>query len=185
MRRQFPNESSLYREADRIFTAAGSAAGIDLLIEIVRQDFGPEAANSVARRIVMPAHRSGGQAQFLERPVPKRPDMEIAPLLDRIRQDLRRPWPLSELAREARMSKRTFERRFFEATGTSPGKWLVAERVEAAKHILSATGRPMEEVAETVGIGSAHVLRHHFRRCMKLSPSGYRQSFATGKLPPM
>jgi AraC family transcriptional activator FtrA len=189
LRRQFPrvtvDESSLYREADRIFTSAGSAAGIDLLIEIVRQDFGPEAANSVARRIVMPAHRSGGQAQFLERPVPKRPDVEMAPLLDRIRQDLRRPWPLSELAREVRMSKRTFERRFFEATGTSPGKWLIAERVEAAKHILSATDRPMEEVAETVGIGSAHALRHHFRRCMKLSPSGYRQSFAKGKRPPM
>ena len=83
------------------------------------------------------------------------------------------------------MSKRTFERRFFGATGTSPGKWLIAERVEAAKHILSATDRPMEEVAETVGIGSAHALRHHFRRCMKLSPSGYRQSFAKGKRPPM
>jgi AraC family transcriptional activator FtrA len=182
LRRQFPrievDETSLYRGSNGIFTSAGSAAGIDLLIDIVRQDFGPSAANSVARRIVMPAHRSGGQAQFLERPVRTRPDTAVAPLLDRIRQELHKPWPIAELAREARMSKRTFERRFFEATGTSPGEWLIGERVEAAKQFLAATARPMEEVAEAVGIGSAYALRHHFRRRVKLSPSEYRKRFA-------
>jgi len=182
LRRRFPrievDETSLYRNCGRIFTSAGSAAGIDLMIEIVRQDFGPAAANSVARRIVMPAHRSGGQAQFLERPVRIRPDAEVTPVLDRIRLALHRPWTIAAMAREARMSKRTFERRFLEATGSSPGAWLIEERVEAAKHILSSSARTMEEVAEAVGVASAHALRHHFRRRVKLTPNEYRQRFS-------
>jgi AraC family transcriptional activator FtrA len=182
LRRKFPqievDETSLYRESEGIFTSAGSAAGVDLMIEIVRQDFGSAAANSVARRIVMPAHRSGGQAQFLERPVRIRPDAEVAPVLDRIRLALHRPWTIDAMAREARMSKRTFERRFLEATGSSPGEWLIDERVEAAKLILSASARTMEEVAAAVGIASAHALRHHFRRRVKLSPNEYRARFA-------
>ena len=148
------------------------------MIEIVRQDFGPAAANAVARRIVMPAHRSGGQAQFLERPVRIRPDAEVAPLLDRIRLALHRPWTIDEMARAAQMSKRTFARRFLEATGSSPGAWLVDERVEAAKRILSSSDRSIEEVAEAVGVASAHALRHHFRRRVKLTPNEYRQRFA-------
>jgi AraC family transcriptional activator FtrA len=188
LRRRFPqievDETSLYRESEGIFTSAGSAAGIDLMIEIVRRDFGPAAANSVARRIVMPAHRSGGQAQFLERPVRIRPDSEVAPVLDRIRLALHQPWTIDQMAREARMSKRTLERRFFEATGSSPGEWLIDERIEAAKQILCSSARPIEEVAEAVGIGSAHALRHHFRRRVKLSPSEYRQSFASERRPP-
>lgn len=182
LRQQFPkievDETSLYRGSEGLFTSAGSAAGIDLMIEIVRQDFGPAAANSVARRIVMPAHRSGGQAQFLERPVHSRPDAQIAPLLDRIRLTLHRPWTIGDLARDMKMSKRTFERRFFEATGSPPGEWLIDERVEAAKQMLASTTRPMEDVAQAVGLASAHALRHHFRRRVKLSPSEYRQSFA-------
>lgn len=181
LRAQFPHievdDTSLYRETDGIFTSAGSAAGIDLLIEIVRQDFGPQAANSVARRIVMPAHRSGGQAQFLERPVRTRPDTELAPLLDRIRLELHRPWSIDSMAVAAKMSKRTFTRRFSEATGMAPGEWLIDERVEAAKQILISTARPMEEVSEAVGIGSAYALRHHFRHRVKLSPTEYRQRF--------
>jgi AraC family transcriptional regulator, transcriptional activator FtrA len=182
LRRAYPkikvDETSLYRGSDGIFTSAGSAAGIDLMIDIVRRDFGPAAANSVARRLIMPAHRSGGQAQFLERPVHTRPHTEIAPLLDRIRQEIHRPWPINELAREAKMSKRTFERRFFDATGTSPGLWLIDERVEVAKNLLSSTSRSIEEIADAVGLGSAHALRHHFRSRVKLSPSEYRQRFA-------
>ena len=184
--RQYPkievDADSLYRGSDGIFTSAGSAAGIDLLIEIVRQDFGAEAANSVARRMVMPAHRSGGQAQFLERPVRTRPDFAISPLLDKLRVELHLPWTVAGLALEAKMSKRTFERRFSEATGMSPGEWLIDERIEAAKQILISTARPMEEVADAVGIGSAHALRHHFRRKVKLSPSEYRQSFVSERL---
>ena len=107
----------------RILTSAGSAAGIDLLIEIVRQDFAMEVANSVAQRLVMPAHRIGGQAQFLERPVPARHQSEVAPLFDRMRADFGAPWTLKRMASECRMSLRTFVRRFIEATGSPPGEW--------------------------------------------------------------
>ncbi|MCJ2183357.1 transcriptional regulator FtrA [Novosphingobium sp. 1949] len=182
LRARFPaitvDETALYHGANNIFTSAGSAAGIDLLIDLVRCDFGPQAANSVARRIVMPAHRSGGQAQFLERPVRTRPDGAIAPLLDRVRQDLHEPWTIAGMAEEAHMSRRTFERRFVEATGQGPGDWLIAERVEAAKDILVSTKRPMEEVAAAVGFGSAHALRHHFRARIQLSPGDFRRKFA-------
>ncbi|WP_417323224.1 transcriptional regulator FtrA [Erythrobacter aureus] len=170
--------ASLYRGEDRVFTSAGSAAGIDLLIELVRQDFGPDHANSVARRMVMPAHRNGGQAQFVQRPVPKRTALPIAPLLDRVRDELHRPWTIHQLASEAKMSKRTFERRFADATGASPGEWLAAERVEAAKYLLTTTDLPMEHISDAVGLGSAHALRHHFRKQMKLTPTEYRQRFA-------
>lgn len=182
MRRQFPSivvdETSLYRCNEAIFTSAGSAAGIDLMIEIVRADFGPDAANSVARRMVMPAHRSGGQAQFLERPVPTRPDGEIGPLLDQVRETLNLPWTVNKLAIASNMSKRTLERRFVQATGQGPGEWLADERIEAAKDVLIRSNRSIEEIAEAVGFGSAHALRHHFRRRMHLSPSDFRREFS-------
>ena len=182
LRQRYPaiavDEASLYHGEDNIFTSAGSAAGIDLMIELVRRDYGPDAANSVARRIVMPAHRSGGQAQFLERPVRTRPGSEIAPLLDLIRRDIHRPWTIALMAKHAAMSRRTFERRFTEGTGQGPGEWLAAERVEAAKDILIRTQRPMEDIAAAVGFGSAHALRHHFRAKVALSPSEYRREFA-------
>lgn len=182
LRQRYPaitvDEASLYCGEDNIFTSAGSAAGIDLMIELVRQDYGPDAANSVARRIVMPAHRSGSQAQYLERPVRTRPDNEIAPLLDHVRLNLHVNWSTATMARQARMSRRTFERRFAAATGQGPGEWLVAERVELAKDILTNTRRPMEEIASAVGFGSAHTLRHHFRARVRLSPAEFRREFA-------
>ena len=172
------DNASLYRCHERIFTSAGSAAGIDLLIEIVRQDFGPEAANSVARRLVMPAHRTGGQAQFLERPVPVRLKSEVAPLLDLMRSDLAVTWTLKRMASECRMSLRTFIRRFTEATGSPPGEWLVAERVEEAKRKLSSGQLGIDEIANSVGMGTADTLRHHFRKRVALSPKEYRSRFA-------
>lgn len=171
------DENSLYRCHDRIYTAAGSAAGIDLLIEIVREDFGAAAANSVARRLVMPAHRAGGQAQFLERPVAQRTGTEIAPLIDEIRKNLASNWYVSEMANRMNMSERTFLRRFQEATGTTPGDWLIAERIEAAKERLCGQTVPMEDIAAAVGFGSAYTLRHHFRRKLGISPSEYRARF--------
>lgn len=170
--------TALYRGEGNIFTSAGSAAGIDLMIELVRRDFGPEAANWVARLIVMPAHRSGGQAQYLERPVRIRPDHKIAPLLDHIRVRLQERWGIARMATEANMSRRTFERRFRQATGQNPGDWLSCERVEAAKDLLCRSSRSMEEVAEAVGFGSAHALRHHFRQRVRQSPVQYRRSFS-------
>jgi AraC family transcriptional activator FtrA len=181
LQRRFPavtvDAASLYREHDGVFTSAGSAAGIDLLIEIVRRDFGAEAANSVARRLVVPAHRSGGQAQFLERPVPARPTGEVAPLLDRMRETLGRDWTTEAMAKACRMSLRTFLRRFQEATGMSPGDWLISERVEAAKSLLSSGDLAIDSVAAAVGFGSAHALRHHFRRKVGLTPTEYRSRF--------
>lgn len=169
--------TALYRAHGRIFTSAGSAAGIDLLIEIVRQDFGASAANSVARRLVMPAHRTGGQAQFLERPVPKRERTEIAPLLDLVRADISIRWTISRMAEACRMSNRTFLRRFQEATGSPPGEWLTSERLEAAKVLLREGGANLDEIANAVGLGNAYGLRHHFRQRLGISPSAYRARF--------
>ncbi len=181
LRQYYPDievdDASLYRVHDRIYTSAGSAAGIDLLIEIVRQDFGAAVANSVARRLVMPAHRTGGQAQFLERPVPLREGMEIAPLLERVRADLASNWSVDRMARETRMSARTFMRRFSEATGQTPGDWLVTERVDEAKHLLCQGNASMEAVASAVGFGGSHTLRHHFRQKIGVSPSVFRARF--------
>lgn len=131
----------------------------------------------------MPAHRNGGQAQYLERPVRTRPDSEIAPLLDHVRLHLHASWSTATMARQARMSRRTFERRFAEVTGQGPGEWLVAERVEVAKDILTRTRRPMEEVAAAVGFGSAHALRHHFRARVTLTPSEFRREFGNAEAP--
>ncbi|WP_082511522.1 transcriptional regulator FtrA [Devosia sp. Leaf420] len=171
------DDASLYRIHDRIHTSAGSAAGIDLLIEMVRQDFGAAAANSVARRLVMPAHRAGGQAQFLERPVGVREGTEIGPLLEEVRKSLAADWTVARMADAMGMSVRTFLRRFSEATGQSPGDWIADERVSEAKRLLTRGERKMEDVALAVGFGSAHALRHHFRRKVGVSPSEYRARF--------
>lgn len=171
------DDASLYREHDRIFTSAGSAAGMDLLIEIVRQDFGALAANSVARRLVMPAHRTGGQAQFLERPVTRREGTAISPVLDRMRASLAAEWTIERMAAECRMSPRTFLRRFAEATGATPGDWLTMERVAAAKELLSQGEASIDDIAASVGFGSAHTLRHHFRQKIGISPAEYRRRF--------
>lgn len=172
------DDASLYRCHDRIFTSAGSAAGIDLLIEIVRQDFGAKAANSVARRLVMPAHRNGGQAQFLERPVPASRHSEIAPLLDAIRMRLGDDWTLQRMADKSHMSLRTFVRRFGEATGLSPGEWLLSVRLEEAKRLLCEGTLDMDRIASVSGLGTSDTLRHHFRKRVGISPREYRMRFA-------
>lgn len=183
LQRQYPRISvddvSLYRGANRIFTSAGSTAGIDLLIDLVRQDYGAAAANSVARRIVMPAHRTGGQAQFLERPVSLRSGHEIGPLLDNVRSRLAEPWTIRGMAREISMSERTFIRRFKEATGCAPGEWLIAERIALAKELLcQKKNHSVEAIADAVGLNGAHALRHHFRAQLGISPTEFRRRFA-------
>ncbi|PZU85394.1 MAG: transcriptional regulator FtrA [Chelatococcus sp.] len=174
------DHASLYRGQEGIFTSAGSAAGIDLLIEIVRRDFGAQAANSVARRLVMPAHRTGGQAQFLERPVALRRQSDVSPLLDRLRADLQRDWTVEEMAAGCHMSLRTFLRRFREATGAPPGEWLTGERIEAAKTLLVDGRIGIDEIAVAVGLGTPDTLRHHFRRRVGISPREFRARFAAG-----
>ena len=172
--------SVLYVEEGGVFTAAGSAAGIDLMLHIIRGDFGAEAANSVARRLVVPAHRNGGQAQFVPRPVAMRPEGRLAPLLDRVRGALQREWTVAALAREAAMSERSFLRRFVEATGLPPGRWLAGVRVDEARRLLEGTGLAVEEVARLAGFGGVAALRHHFGPATGLSPREYRDRFRLG-----
>lgn len=173
----------LYVDEGSVLTAAGSAAGIDLCLHLIRRDFGPEAANSVARRLVVPPHREGGQAQYIPRPVPVvREGARLGPLLDRMRGHLDAPQPLEVLAREAGMSLRTFLRRFRDATGLPPGEWLLRQRLDRARELLEAgagQGPPrLEDVAAACGFGSAAVLRLHFRRRFGTSPGAYRARFA-------
>lgn len=168
----------LYVESDRVFTSAGSAAGIDLMLHIIRQEFGVAAANSVARRLVMPPHRAGGQAQFVERPVPQERVGKLSGLLDAIRAEPSRPWTVDEMARHAAMSTRTFIRRFTETTGLPPGEWVTRLRVEEAKRLLEAAPIAIEDVALRAGFGSVETMRHHFRQQIGLSPRDYREAFA-------
>jgi AraC family transcriptional activator FtrA len=168
------DEDVLYVDQGRILTSAGSAAGLDLALHVVRRDFGPDAANQVARRLVLPAHRNGGQRQFVERPVPEREDARLSDLLDHVRTRLDQPITIAEMARMAAMSERTLHRRFLETVGEAPASWLIGVRVDRAREILEAQEVPMEELARLCGFGGAAVLRHHFRRRLKVSPSQYR-----------
>ena len=167
----------LYIDHGDILTSAGSAAGIDLLLHIVRKDFGPDRANQVARRLVMPPHRDGGQAQFIERPVPRQANSRLAALLDAVRARPQDGWTIGQMAREAAMSERTMIRRFNESLGLSPGEWLVETRVDAARQLLEAGSAGIDEVAELSGFGSAATLRHHFRNRLGVSPARYRDRF--------
>ena len=169
----------LYIDADPIFTSAGSAAGMDLGLHIIRRDFGAEAANSVARRLVMPAHRAGGQAQFLPRPVPRDHEAErLAPLLDQLRADLTKTPSIRSLAARAGLSERTFLRRFAEATGTTPQRYLAEARLARAAELLESSEAAIEAIAEASGFGSAALLRHHFHARYGLSPSAFRRRFS-------
>lgn len=169
----------LYVDAGRVLTAAGSAAGLDLCLHLVRRDHGTEIANRIARRLVLPAHRQGGQAQYVERPVPalRAAGSRLAPLLDRVRGALDEDWTVARLAAEAALSPRALHRRFRAATGLSPGAWLVAERIERARELLEVSRLPIPEVAAACGFGSAATLRHHFRARLGASPSAYRGAF--------
>jgi AraC family transcriptional activator FtrA len=171
----------LYVDEGRVLTSAGSAAGIDLCLHVVRADFGPDVANRLARRLVVPPHREGGQAQFIERPVPPaREGVRFAPLFDRMRARLAEEQPIAELAGEAGMSVRTFLRRFKAATGMPPGEWLLAERLIRARELLETTSCSIESIAGATGFGSSATLRHHFRTRLGTSPAAYRTRFAQG-----
>lgn len=174
------DEDVLYVDEGDVLTSAGSAAGLDLCLHIVRTDFGADIANKVARRLVLPAHRDGGQRQFVTRPVPRPRGGRIAPLLDRMRHRLDEDWPLQRMADEAGLSIRTLLRRVQEATGQTPQSWLVAERVAHAIHLLETTAAGLDDVAIAAGFGSAEVMRHHFRHLKGRPPSWYRTHFPQG-----
>ena len=167
----------LYVDEGDILTSAGSAAGVDLLLHIVRKDFGPKAANSVARRLVMPPHRDGNQAQYIDQPIPKRADGRLAPLLDAIRKRPAEDWSVAKMAKTAAMSERTFVRRFVEMTGVPPGEWLGKVRTDAARELLEGSRASLEDIAATVGFGSLGTLHHHFRTRLSTTPAAYRRRF--------
>jgi len=164
----------LYVDQGRVLTSAGSAAGLDLSLHVVRRDFGPEVANQVARRLVVPAHRNGGQRQYVQRPVPDREDAKLSDLLAQIQARPQQTITVAAMARMAAMSERTLHRRFLETVGEAPASWLIGVRVERARELLEAHDVPMEELARLCGFGGAAVLRHHFRRRLSVSPSQYR-----------
>jgi AraC family transcriptional regulator, transcriptional activator FtrA len=166
----------LYVDEGRLLTSAGSAAALDLSLHLVRRDHGPRIANQVARRLVIPPHRDGGQAQFIDRPLQEE-GAALAALFDWMRRNLQRELPIRLLAKQARMSSRTFLRRFEEATGTTPKDWVINERLKRARELLEGSAMPVERVATECGFGSADTLRHHFRVRLKLSPRRYRDRF--------
>lgn len=166
-----------------ILTSAGTAAGIDLCLHLLREEFGAKAANQVARRMVVPPQREGGQAQFVTTPIPDVGECSLAPVLDWITENLARDVSVADLARRASMSERTFARRFREETGTTPHHWVLTQRVAHAERLLESGEHPVEEVASLSGFASATMLRHHFRRVRGTSPSHYRRTFGTGPDP--
>jgi AraC family transcriptional activator FtrA len=168
----------LYMDEGRILTAAGSAAGIDLCLHVVRGDFGAEAANSVARRLVVPPHREGGQAQFIHAPVPEaREGVRLGPLLDWMRARLDEEQSISMLAKRVGMSQRTFQRRFETTTGSSVGEWLLVERLRHARQLLETKGdASLDDIAIASGFGTPATMRHHFRRRLGTTPGAYRKT---------
>jgi AraC family transcriptional activator FtrA len=173
----------LYVDEGDILTSAGSAAGLDLCLHLVRRDYGSKIANQVARRLVIPPHREGGQAQFLERPVEDRArgveqHGSVSMLLDSIRKRPRERWRIADLARLAAMSERTFMRRFHAATGLSPADWVTRARVDAARELLESTSLSIDQIAERCGLGTPTTLRHHFRKKVGVSPAQYRKRFS-------
>lgn len=169
----------LYVDEGSILTSAGSAAGIDLCLHVVRRDFGAEIANRVARRMVVPPHRDGGQAQYVLNPVRKDSSIGLARILEWALERLDQPLSVGAFARQANMSGRTFARRFLHETGTTPHRWLTQQRLLAAQRRLEASKDSIEDVARAVGFDTALTLRHHFRRAFGTTPTAYRRRFTS------
>jgi transcriptional regulator GlxA family with amidase domain len=167
----------LYVDDGDVLTSAGVAAGIDLCLHIVRRDFGAAAANGIARRIVVAAHREGGQAQYVERPLPRADGASLAATRSWMEERLAEPLTVEAMAARAGYSARTFARRFRAETGTTPLQWLIGRRVAEAQRLLEGTDLGVEEVASRAGFGTAVALRQHFARAVGTAPTAYRRSF--------
>lgn len=176
--------SVLYVEDGNVLTSAGTAAGIDACLHLLRQRLGSETANRAARRLVVPPHREGGQAQFIEQPLPNTAgSTRLAQLIDAVRTRLEHPHDLDSLASEVSMSRRSFTRHFKALTGTTVQSWLLAERLALSQRLLEQTDQSVERVAEMAGFGSVVSLRHHFRQAVGVSPTAWRRSFAPAPKP--
>ncbi len=173
-------EDVLYYDEGNVMTSAGSAAGIDLCLHVVREDFGLEAANTVARRLVVQPHRDGSQSQQLIRPVARtRESRQLGQLFDFLHQQLAENHTVASLAQRTGMSPRTFLRRFQEFTGTTPARWILQARLQRAQALLEQTHMSIELIAGHAGFGNTGSLRHHFHQQHGMSPAMYRKTFST------
>jgi transcriptional regulator GlxA family with amidase domain len=171
----------LYVDSGRLLTGAGTAAGVDTLLHLVRREWGPAAANALARDMVVPPHRDGGQAQFIDAPVARCEDDLLGVVLEWARAHLAEELNVDMLARRALMSPRSFARRFKATTGTTPHAWLLGQRLDAAELLLEDSDAPVEEIARLVGFGTAAGLREQFARRRGVSPRAYRQTFRAAR----
>src|SRR3954471_12539355 len=171
----------LYVDNGRVLTGAGTAAGVDTLLHLVRREWGAAAANALAREMVVPPHRDGGQAQFIDAPVPACQDDLLGAVLEWAGAHLAEDITVDSLARRALMSPRSFARRFKATTGTTPHAWLLGQRLAAAEALLEDSDAPVEEIARLVGFGTAAGLRDQFTRRRGVSPRAYRQTFRAGR----
>jgi transcriptional regulator GlxA family with amidase domain len=167
----------LYVQDGRVITGAGSAAGADAALHLLREEFGSHVAATTARRMVVPPHRAGGQAQYVARAVPECESEALAPLLQWIGEHLDEEIGVETLAAKVHMSPRTFARRFKEETGTTPWNWVLGQRVQSAEELLERTDLPVEAIAARAGFGNAAALRHHFTRARGVTPVQYRRTF--------
>jgi len=185
MARQYPraivDPRALYVDDGNIITSAGTAAGIDACLHLVRRELGTAIATKIARRMVVPPQRDGGQQQFVETPIPACTADSLAPLLTWVLAHLDQDHTATSLARKAMMSDRTFARRFSAETGTTPHKWLTQQRILAARGLLEESDLGIEQISARVGFNSSVVLREHFRREIGLAPADYRRRFVTPK----
>ena len=183
MQEQFPQArvipEVLYVDQDPVITSAGSAAGLDACLHLWRKEYGARVASMVARRMVVPPQRDGGQAQYIARAVPDCDVPTLGPLLTWIVENLGEDHSVEALAKRAHMSPRTFARRFREETGATPHAWVTRQRVLAAEELLEASDASIEWIANEVGFGNAATLRQHYSRARGISPQGYRQSFSS------
>lgn len=167
----------LYVDNGSVLTSAGKAAAMDLCLHIVRLDHGSSIANTVARRLVVPPHRAGGQAQFVAAPVPAQDDHPLSALLPWIIERLDQPLTVDDLARQARMSSRHLGRQFQAVTGTTPLQWLLTQRIRHAQELLEKTDDSIDTIASRTGMGTATTLRRHFNRTVGVPPDTYRRTF--------
>ncbi|MCX5528119.1 helix-turn-helix domain-containing protein [Streptomyces bobili] len=184
-RRMFPHvdldPDVLFVDDDLVLTSAGAASGVDICLHLIRKDHGSGLANTVARRCVVPPFRDGGQAQYIERPVPEAGATSTAATRAWALRRLGEPLTLADLAAHARMSLRTFARRFHDEVGLSPGRWLIQQRVAHARHLLESSDLTVDQVAGRVGFATGASLRQHLHAAIGVSPQAYRKTFQTAR----